>query len=71
LSTVLSGRYVLFNIYPLSYSEYTKLTNKDAYDMKSFWDYVKWGGLPNRCEFSEEINIKNYLHGVFDSIILM
>ena len=70
LSTVLSGRYVLFNIYPLSYKEYIKLTNKDAYDKKSFWDYAKWGGLPNRCEFSEEINIKNYLHGVFDSIIL-
>ncbi|MEI3530431.1 MAG: ATP-binding protein [Bacilli bacterium] len=70
LSTVLSGRYVLFNIYPLSYKEYIKLTNKDAYDKKSFWDYAKWGGLPNRCEFNEEINIKNYLHGVFDSIIL-
>lgn len=70
LSTVLSGRYVLFNIYPLSYSEFTRLTNKDAYDIKNFWDYAKWGGLPNRCEFSEEVNIKNYLHGVFDSIIL-
>ena len=46
------------------------MTNKDAYDKKSFWDYAKWGGLPNRCEFNEEINIKNYLHGVFDSIIL-
>ena len=70
LSTVLSGRYVIFNIYPLSYSEYIELTNKDAYDIKAFWDYAKWGGLPNRCEFNDENNIKNYLHGVFDSIIL-
>ncbi|MCX4364427.1 MAG: ATP-binding protein [Bacilli bacterium] len=70
LSTVLSGRYVIFNIYPLSYSEYIELTNKDAYDIKVFWDYAKWGGLPNRCEFNDENNIKNYLHGVFDSIIL-
>ena len=70
LSTVLSGRYVLFNINPLSYKEYIKLTKKDAYDLNSFWDYAKWGGLPNRCEFSNETDIKNYLHSVFDSIIL-
>ena len=70
LSTVLSGRYVLFNINPLSYKEYIELTKKDAYNLNSFWDYAKWGGLPNRCEFSNETDIKNYLHSVFDSIIL-
>lgn len=70
LSTVLSGRYVLFNISPLSYKEYIAFTGKDAYDMNSFWDYAKWGGLPNRCEFKKDTDIKNYLHSVFDSIIL-
>lgn len=70
LSTVLSGRYVLFNINPLSYKEYIELTGKDAYDMNSFWDYASWGGLPNRCEFVNETDIKNYLYNVFDSIIL-
>lgn len=70
LSTVLSGRYVLFNINPLSYKEYIKLTDKDAYDMDNFWDYAKWGGLPNRCEFKNITDVKNYLHSVFDSIIL-
>lgn len=70
LSSVLSGRYVLFNISPLSYKEYIELTNKDGHDMNAFWDYAKWGGLPNRCEFTNEIDIKNYLHSVYDSIIL-
>lgn len=70
LSTVLSGRYVLFNINPLSYKEYIELTNKNAYDLNNFWDYTNWGGLPNRCEFHNENDIKNYLHSVFDSIIL-
>lgn len=70
LSSVLSGRYVLFNIYPLSYKEYTILTKKDPYNEETFWNYVKWGGLPNRCEFDSVINIKDYLHSVFDSIIL-
>lgn len=70
LSSVLSGRYVLFNISPLSYKEYIELTGKDAYDMNNFWDYAKWGGLPNRCQFDSVNDIKNYLHSVFDSIIL-
>lgn len=70
LSTVLSGRYVLFNINPLSYKEYILLTNKNGYDMDTFWDYARWGGLPNRCEFTNEIDLKNYLHSVYDSIIL-
>lgn len=70
LSSVLSGRYVLFNINPLSYKEYISFTKKDPYDMNNFWDYAKWGGLPNRCEFTDVTDIKNYLHSVFDSIIL-
>lgn len=70
LSTVLSGRYVLFNIYPLSYKEFVELTSKDGRKEKTFWEFVKWGGLPNRTQFTEETNIKDYLHSVFDSIIL-
>lgn len=70
LSTVLSGRYVLFNIYPLSYREFVELTGKDANLDETFWNFVKWGGLPNRTQFTDEINIKDYLHSVFDSIIL-
>ena len=70
LSSVLSGRYVLFNIYPLSYKEYVELTGKNGLDLNVFWDYAKWGGLPNRCEFTSETDIKNYLHSVYDSIIL-
>lgn len=70
LSTVLSGRYVLFNIYPLSYREFIELTKKDPKSIETFWNFVKWGGLPNRTQFTDENNIKDYLHSVFDSIIL-
>lgn len=69
LSTVLSGRYVSFTIYPLSYKEYIELTNKKI-DLNSFDDYLKWGGLPNVTEFKDNDNIRNYLQSVFDSIIL-
>lgn len=70
LSTVLSGRYVLFNIYPLSYKEFTELSLKNPTSEDTFWNFVKWGGLPNRVQFTDEVNIKDYLHSVFDSIIL-
>ena len=70
LSTVLSGRYVLFNIYPLSYKEFVEITGKDGKNDETFWNFVKWGGLPNRTQFTDENNIKDYLHSVFVSIIL-
>ena len=70
LSTVLSGRYVTFNINPLNYKEYVVLTKKDAKNEETFWDFVQWGGLPNRIQFTEVNNIKDYLYSVFDSIIL-
>ena len=70
LSTVLSGRYVLFNIYPLSYKEFTELSLKNPRSEETFWNFIKWGGLPNRVQFTDEVNIKDYLHSVFDSIIL-
>lgn len=70
LSTVLSGRYVLFNIYPLNYKEFVELTGKAPKDENTFWDFIKWGGLPNRTQFTDEGNIKDYLLSVFDSIVL-
>ena len=70
ISTVLSGRYVSFQIYPMNYREFLSLTGKDEKNRETFDDFVKWGGLPNRTQFTEEGNIKDYLHSVFDSIIL-
>ncbi len=70
LSTVLSGRYVSFRINPLSYKEVLKLLGKEKSTDEIFEDYMRWGSLPNRFEFKNEEAIKNYLYGVFDSIIL-
>lgn len=70
LSTVLSGRYVTFKVNPLSYKEVLELRGMKKSTNEVFEDYMKWGGLPNRFEFKNEESIKNYLYGVFDSIIL-
>ena len=70
LSTLLSGRYVSFNINPLSYKEVLQLLGQKKSTDETFVNYIKWGSLPNRFEFKNENAIKNYLYGVFDSIIL-
>ena len=70
LSTVLSGRYVSFRINPLSYKEVLELIGAKKSTDEIFENYMKWGSLPNRFEFKKEEAIKNYLYGVFDSIIL-
>ena len=70
LSTILSGRYVTFKISPLSYNEMLELLDKKEGTDELFLDYMQWGSLPNRFQFKEEQLIKNYLYGVFDSIIL-
>lgn len=70
ISDLLSGRYVKFRIFPLSYKEYLELTGKNGKDIETLNDYIKWGGLPNRLEFNDEEAIKRYLSDVFDSIIV-
>ena len=70
LSTVLSGRYVIFKINPLSFKEMLELLGNPEITDKIIYDYLQWGSLPNRFQFQNEKLIKNYLYGVFDSIIL-
>ena len=53
LSTVLSGRYISYKIYPFSYKEYIKYTGKDARKLETLYDYLNYGGLPQRFKFNE------------------
>ena len=71
LSTDLSGRYVSFRVNPLSFEEIVKMNkiSKKDYE-KTLLDYFKWGGLPQRFSFNENIDKENYLSSVYDSIIL-
>jgi len=72
LATLLSGRYVSFKIQPFSFKEICELkniTNRQNQE-KAFEDYMKWGGMPQRFCFSDEIEIKNYLLDLYDSIVV-
>ena len=71
LSTDLSGRYVSFRVNPLSFKEIVEMNQikKDKYK-DTLLNYFKWGGLPQRFLFKEDIDIEKYLSSVYDSIIL-
>ena len=46
ISTYLTGRYVHFNIYPLSFEEYLQFINNNEDIYKKFVEYIKIGGFP-------------------------
>ncbi len=71
LSTELSGRYVSFKVNPLSFKEVTLLKNIDSnHYHELLLDIFKWGTLPQRFNFDDELAKKNYIIDIFNSIVL-
>jgi predicted AAA+ superfamily ATPase len=71
LATLLSGRYVEFPVYPLSFSEFCELRNSGEADEELFRQYLKYGGLPglHAFEFDETPSFQ-YLDAIYQSILL-
>lgn len=74
LSTLLTGRYVEFKMYPLSFSEFTELMVNPAinYSTNEAFDlYVKFGGFPGIHLLDwEETAIRQYLQSLYSTILL-
>ncbi len=69
LSTLLSGRYIKFEILPFDLFEYSAFNNLDI-NKQSFLNYLKTGGLPEIIHFKEEDIKQNYIFSLKDTIIL-
>jgi len=69
LSTVLSGRYVSFEVKSLSFKEVVEYTKETDYK-KLLLDILEYGSLPERFSFSNKKAITNYIEDVYNSIIL-
>lgn len=71
LSTLLTGRTVEFMILPLSYKEAGEyLTNLNRpIPHEFFYNYLKWGGFPQRFEFDNDEQIRSYLTSIYSGII--
>lgn len=71
LATLLTGRTVEFEIQPFSFlemKEYLESNNRE-FNEDSIFDYIKWGGFPQRFDLPNESEIRKYLQNLFDSII--
>lgn len=73
LASLLSGRYVSFKIKPFSFKEVCEFNNYelDKYRLEEqFINYIKWGGLPQRFNLSDEYEVRTYLTDVYNSIVV-
>ena len=70
LSTLISGRYVEIDLYPLSYKEYLDFQSIEKSD-KTFQDYLKFGGFPSIIELGENVDrINDILDGIYNTVIV-
>lgn len=71
LSTRLSGRFIEIPIYSLGYNEFLKFHNLEDSD-DALRHYLTIGGLPglSRCDGFDEAEVRDYLQGVFNTILI-
>ena len=77
LATLLAGRYVELDVYPLSFCEYLEFSSRirgksDAALNTLFADYLRYGGMPSIFALKEprEEDIARELTGIFNSVIV-
>jgi len=69
LATLLSGRYVNFEILPFSFSEYTGITKKDP-GKQSYLEYMESGALPELFKLGNDETKRNYISAIKDTVLL-
>ena len=69
LSTLLSGRYITFNIFPLSYREYSTI-NSLAIGKQGYMQYMSGGGFPELINLHGTDIRQHYISGLKDTILL-
>lgn len=69
LVTLLSGRYVNFEIFPFSYQEYIGITGKDDH-RQSYLDYMESGALPELFILPNNETRRNYVAAIKDTVLL-
>ncbi|PCI39530.1 MAG: ATPase [Thiotrichales bacterium] len=71
LATLISGRYIEFPIYPLSFKDFVEFSGSADDVEKSFQKYIKFGGLPGIHNFSfSESEIFQYIDAIYNTILL-
>ena len=69
LATLLSGRYVKFEIFPFSFSEYLGILQKEN-TKQNFIKYMESGGLPELFNLQNDEIKRNYVSAIKDTVLL-
>jgi len=69
LATLLSGRYVEFEIFPFSFSEYLGILNLEC-TRGNFIEYTESGGLPELFNLQNDEIRRNYVSAIKDTVFL-
>lgn len=69
LATLLSGRYVNFEIFPFSFTEYIGITQKEL-TKQSYVDYMEGGALPELFMLPNAETKRNYTSAIKDTVLL-
>ena len=69
LATLLSGRYVKFEIFPFSYNEYLGITERPK-SKQTYIEYLESGGLPELFMLSKQETKRNYVSAIKDTVLL-
>jgi len=69
LATLLSGRYVKFEIFPFSFSEYLGILQREN-TKQNFIEYMESGGLPELFNLQNDEIKRNYVSAIKDTVFL-
>lgn len=70
LATLLSGRYVEIKMLPLSFKEYVSAFPEDSNKDRLYHQYLHNSSFPYTLELKRPKDIRQYLEGIYDSIVL-
>lgn len=69
LATLLSGRYVCFEVFPFSFKEYAGITEQEL-SKQTYIKYLESGGLPEFFTLPSEETRRHYTASVMDTVLL-
>lgn len=70
LATLLSGRYVEIKMLPLSFKEFLSAHPENSNIDRLYQDYIHNSSFPYALELTRPKDIRQYLEGIYDSIVL-
>ncbi|MDR3156877.1 MAG: ATP-binding protein [Lactobacillales bacterium] len=68
LATLLSGRTIEIQVYPLSFEEFYRNHEDDKY--QAFQHYLDNGGFPFTTEIQDEETYKDYVNGIVNTVLV-